>query len=151
MAHLQLSRTLTASRFAAYDYLTNPENLPELLRDTIAVEVLSPDVSLKRGSELHFRMTRFGLAQSVRFQIEELLRGSRLTYRQVEGLFAGWMHTTRFEDVGDGATLVTDIVQYQVPFGLLGHLVNDVLVKADLEKILDRRLQRAEGHFADVS
>jgi hypothetical protein len=39
---------------------------------------------------------------------------------QVEGLFAAWTHTMKFDERGDRETLVTDLVDYQVPLGLLG-------------------------------
>ena len=147
MAHLQISQLLPVPRFTAFDYLSDPNQVPFLLQPQLDVQVLTPETSLKRGDELHFMMTRLGLSQSVRFRIEDILRGSRLTYRQVEGLFASWTHTIKFEEHGENATLVTDLVDYQLPFGVLGLLADDLLVKNDMRKLLENRLQRTKEHF----
>jgi ligand-binding SRPBCC domain-containing protein len=147
MAHLQLSQVISAPRFAVYDFLTDPSQLKQLLQPIIEVQLLSPVNALKRGGEVHFKMTRLGLTQSVCFRIEDVLHGSRLTYRQIEGLFASWTHTTKFVENGEGATLVTDIVDYTVPFGLLGTLLDDLLTKRDLRRLLEHRLAVAQRHF----
>lgn len=147
MAHLQISQLIPASRLEVFDYLTDPGNLPFLLQPGIDVQIVTPDVPLKRGNEVHFVMTRFGLSQSIRFRVEDILKGSRLTYRQSEGVFAGWTHTMKFEDHDEKTTLVTDLVDYEVPLGILGHLADDLLLKSDMTKVLSGRLQKAKEHF----
>ncbi len=147
MAHLQISQIIPATRLDAFAYLTNPQMLPELLEPHIQVEVLSPEVSVQRGHEFHFMMTRLGLTQSVRLRIEDCLRGSRFTYRQVEGLFLTWTHSIRFEEHGERMTVVSDIVDYTLPMGVLGSLADDLIVKRDMTRLLESRLQKAKQHF----
>lgn len=150
MAHLQISQLIPAPRFDAFDYLTDPTNLPFLLKPAIDVQLKSEEIALKRGAEIHFLMTRYGLSQNVRLRVEDWLRGSRLTYRQVEGLFFAWTHTMKFEEHGDNATLVTDVIDYQMPFGLIGYLADDLLVKRDMGGILETRLQKAKEYFVSA-
>ncbi len=147
MAHLQISQLIPASRMDVFDYLTDPNNLPVLIQPAIDVQVVTPGVPLKRGNEVHFMMTRFGLSQSIRFRVEDVLRGSRLSYRQSEGIFSSWAHTMKFEEHGENSTLVTDLVDYQVPMGLLGHLADDFILKSDMTRVLNQRLNRAKEHF----
>lgn len=149
MAHLQISQLIEAPKLEVFHYLTTPSHIPALLEPAIHVEVLSPDADLKRGDEIHFNMTRFGLSQSIRFRIEDLLPGSRLTYRQTEGIFAAWTHTMKFEEHNDKITLVTDLVDYRVPMGLFGFLADDLLIKGDMARILKQRLDRVKAHFED--
>jgi ligand-binding SRPBCC domain-containing protein len=151
MSYLQVSEIITAPRLEVFDYLVDPSKLPELLGPAIEVEVRTPELPLKRGSEVHLFMTRMALTQSVRFRVEDVLRGSRLTYRQVEGLFRQWTHTMKFEDHGSGMTLVTDLVDYEVPLGILGLLADDLLLKADMQKLLVRRLKKVRDHFEAVA
>jgi ligand-binding SRPBCC domain-containing protein len=148
MAHLQISELIPAARFEVYDYLTDPKNLPSLLAPAVEVQVMSPELEVKRGSEAHFNMTRFGLTQSIRFRIEDVLRGSRMTYRQVEGIFAAWTHTMKFDEHGEKETLVTDLVDYQIPLGLFGFLADDLLLKGDMRRMLAHRLKKAKEHFS---
>ena len=147
MAHLQISETIPAGRFEAFDYLTDVRNLPALLSRALAVEVISAPPELKRGTEAHLSMARFGLSQSVRWQVEDILRGSRLSFRQIEGIFAAWTQTLRFEEVSATETRVTDVVDYRVPGGVLGNLADDLVIKGDIEGILRGRLKRARDHF----
>ena len=147
MAHLQISELIPATRNEVFDYLTSPENLPGLLKPIIDVQVLTPEIPLKRGNELHFMMSRFGLSQSVRFRVEDVLKGSRLSYRQTEGLFSSWTHTMKFDDHGEKTSLVTDIVDYHVPLGILGHLTDDLILKNEMSRLLSRRLQKARDYF----
>lgn len=147
MAHLQISQLIEAPRLDVFQYLTTPSHQTMLLQPAINVEVLSPDSELKRGDEVHFNMTRFGLSQSIRFRIEDLLPGSRITYRQSEGVFAAWSHTMKFEEHNDTVTLVTDLVDYQVPMGIFGFLADDLLIKGDMGRLLKQRLVKAKEHF----
>lgn len=147
MAHLQISELIPAPAVAVFDYLCDPKHLPTLLAPHVEVQVLTPEVALKRGHEVHFMMTRLGMSQSVRFRIEDVLRGSRLSYRQTEGIFANWTHTMKFVSNDEQLSLVTDIVDYGLPLGLIGALADDLLVKSDMRKILADRLLRAREHF----
>lgn len=147
MAHLQISELIEAPRVDVYQYLTAPSRQPFLLQPTVTVDVLTPDAPLKRGDEIHFGMTRFGLSQSVRFKVEDVLPDRRLTYRQSEGVFAHWTHTMKFEDHSEKVTRVTDLIDYKVPMGLFGFLADDLLIKGDMERLLRRRLLRAKEHF----
>lgn len=150
MAHLQISELIEAPRAEVFQYLTAPSQQPFLLQPAVNVEVLTPDGDLKRGDEVHFTMTRFGLSQSIRFRVEDYLPGSRLTYRQSEGVFAEWTHTMKFADHSENSTLVTDLVDYRIPMGLLGYLADDLLIKGDMARILKQRLQKAREHFAST-
>ena len=147
MAHIQVSQLIPAGRSEVFEYLTDTHELPFLLSPSVDVQVLTPEVPIKRGSELHFMMSRLGLSQSVRFRVEDVLRGSRLSYRQVEGLFSTWTHTIRFEAHGENSTLVTDVVDYRVPMGLFGYLADDLFLKRDMKKLLEQRLAKAKEHF----
>jgi ligand-binding SRPBCC domain-containing protein len=147
MAQLTISETIPANRFDVFDYLTDVRNLPDLLSRALEIEVAAAPTELKRGAEAHLTMARFGFTQTVRWQVEDVLRGSRLSFRQVEGIFESWTHTVRFEDEPNGETRVTDLIAYKVPGGLIGRLADDVLIKSDLDQMLRARLRRARDHF----
>jgi len=145
MAHIQCSRLLPAPRAQVFELLTEPINLSDLLKDCIEVEAkFSLENQMRKGAEFSFIMTRFGLSQPVTFRVEDYIKGTRLTYKQVEGLMYNWYHTMKFEDFGDKETLVTDLVEFELPFGILGHIANDLFVKSDLKNVLEKRLIRAE-------
>ncbi len=148
MAHLQVSAIVPGPRQDVFQFLCSPERVPQLLKDHIEVEMIRGAESLRRGAEFEFTMTRFGFSQPVRLRVEDILKGSRLTYRQSKGLFRDWIHTCKFEDHGDAQTLVTDFIDYAVPFGFFGHIADDIFIRRDLRSVLESRLQRAQEHFA---
>lgn len=150
MAHVQLVKVIPASRFRVFDYVTDPRHLGEMLSPMIEVDFLSPEVEPKRGAEFLFNMSRYGVARPVRLRIEDMVPGSRFVYRQVEGLFGSWLHTIRVEEHDDKSSVLTDIVDYKVPLGLLGHLADDLYVRNDVMSILTTRQENAYQYFRSV-
>ncbi len=150
MAHVQCAKVISASKFTVFDYLTSPGHLAEQLSGIIDVKWQNPGVDVKPGSEFLFTMSRFGIEQPIRFVVDRMVHGNSLTYRQVSGVYAKFTHTMKFEDHGNGETLVTDLLDYEVPFGLIGKLADDFFIKNDLLKILEARLNRTYERFQEI-
>jgi ligand-binding SRPBCC domain-containing protein len=144
MAHLQVSRIIEAPRSKVFGILTSPEALPDLLKGDIYVEVLNSVDRMGPGREIRVGMTRFGVRKLVHLRVDDYLHSKRMMYHQVEGFFKSWTHIMKFDDHGDGFTLVTDLVDYVLPFGLIGNLTDDLFVKSDMERILENRLGRVD-------
>lgn len=151
MSHIQISTIIPSPRAFAFDLLTAPEKLESLLADKIEVQLIQKAENLRRGAEYQFMMTRFGMTQPVRLRVEDYLKGSRLTYRQTEGLFREWIHTLKFEDHGENQTLVTEFLEYKVPFGLFGYLADDLFLRRDLKRLLEGRLERAKEQMSALN
>lgn len=148
MAHLEVSEIIPASRSEVFQFLSRPETLPLILRDHIETEVLPGAQALARGSEFEFRMSRFGFSQIVRLRVEDFSKDQRITLRLVEGPFKEWAHSIRLEDHGDRQTLVSDYVDYALPFGIFGFLADDLFVHRDMQKVLEDRLRRLREQFS---
>ena len=144
MARLQVSQVVEAPMMDVFKILSDPYALSDLLAPVLQVEVQSAESALSRGQEMTFLMSRFGLSQVVRLRVEDILMGRRLTVRQTLGLFKEFVHTVRCEEAGAQQTLVTETVEFEVPFGFLGLVMSDVWVKRDLQNLLNIRLQRAQ-------
>jgi ligand-binding SRPBCC domain-containing protein len=57
---------------------------------------------------------------------------------QLSGPFRTWKQTRRLRQV-DGGTELTDIVEYEAPFGLLGRIVNALMIRRQIEKMFTYR------------
>ena len=147
MAHLNCSLVVPGPIKEVFDFLCYPRRVPYLLDAKVEVEIVNADPELHRGAEFTYLMTRMGISQQVRFRVEEMTKGTVLIYRQTEGVFRKWVHTQKFSTHGRNETLVTDVVEYELPFGLVGHLLDDLLFRKDLRFILDSRLKKAAIHF----
>ena len=147
MSHIKTQQLIPASQMNVFRFATDPTHLAEQLHHNIKLEWLNPGVQLQIGAEYSFLMRRLGIAQPVRFRVDKLSVGSNVTYHQIEGLFQTWIHTMRFEKTATNETLLTDLIEYEMPLGLMGRVVDDVWWKNDLKKILDRRLSIIADHF----
>jgi ligand-binding SRPBCC domain-containing protein len=70
--------------------------------------------------------------------ISEYDEGKLLADETLRGPYKRWHHLHLFRSVPDGVE-VTDLVQYELPFGLLGRLVHTLAVRRQLEEIFDYR------------
>jgi len=57
---------------------------------------------------------------------------------QLKGPFKKWKHVHQFVQIDEGV-LVKDIVQYQLPFGIIGQFVHSLVVKKRIEDIFSYR------------
>jgi len=143
LAHLQCAKLIPGSKFEVFKQLTSPENLSEHLQGLIDVRWQNPGIEVKPGSEFLFLMSRFGVEQPIRLVVDRMVLGNSITYRQASGVYARFIHTMKFEDHGQNETLVTDLVDYEMPFGILGRLADDFFVNRDLKMILEYRYDKA--------
>ncbi len=66
------------------------------------------------------------------------------------GPYAFWHHKHFFKKI-DGGVEVLDVVHYALPLGMLGRLVNKLLVRDELEKIFNYRRRVLEDLFGNLS
>lgn len=148
MSHIKAQILIPATQMSVFRYATDPNNLPAQLAKNIKLKWLNPGTQLQLGAEYSFAMKRVGIEQPVRFRVDRLSVGASLTYHQLEGLFQVWIHTMKFEKVSANETMMTDLIEYEMPLGLMGRVVDDFWWRKDLKKILDHRLQVIREHFS---
>lgn len=62
------------------------------------------------------------------------------------GPYAMWHHQHHFKMV-DGGVEMTDIIDYAVPFGILGRMMNSILISSEIEKIFSFRAEKIKDLF----
>ena len=62
------------------------------------------------------------------------------------GPYALWHHKHFIKEI-DGGVEMEDIIDYKVPFGILGQLIHPILVKPKLEEIFKYRTTKLEELF----
>jgi ligand-binding SRPBCC domain-containing protein len=147
MGHLQTSRLIPAPVGDVYRHVVNPEHLTQWLAPEIEVEFPETLPVLREQSEFVVRFRRFNKTVEGRFRVEEMVPRERVTYRQISGLFKSWRHTQVLRAHDDKTTLLTDLVDFKLPYGIVGSLVDDLFATRDLERILNQRLVRIEERF----
>ena len=150
MAHFEHSSVISAARNQVFDYVSNINSLPEIMSVDYKIESTAPVGKLKVGSEYEIKITRMGISVAWSIVIEDVVPNVFVRDRQSRGPFALWIHTQKFEDHGE-STLLTDLIEYDVPFGLLGKLADDIFIRRDLENIFRHRHQKILEHFEKLA
>jgi ligand-binding SRPBCC domain-containing protein len=114
------------------------------------IENTTPVTKLKKGSEYEIKITRMGISVVWGIVIEDMELNEFVRNRQSHGPFALWVHTQKFEDHGE-STLLTDLIEYDTPFGLLGKLADDIFVRRDLGNIFRHRHENIQSYFMAAS
>jgi ligand-binding SRPBCC domain-containing protein len=78
-------------------------------------------------------------------RITEVDPPRRFVDEQVSGPFLAWRHEHRFESLEDGKTRIVDTVTYDMPWGMLGSMVDTLIVRRQIRSLLcfrERALRR---------
>ncbi|MFT5725848.1 MAG: ligand-binding SRPBCC domain-containing protein [Bacteroidia bacterium] len=90
------------------------------------------------GETVTWRAKHFGIYQTLTSQITNLHRPFSFTDEMVQGIFKSFKHQHKFTNDGIH-TLLTDIFDYEAPFGILGHAANVLFLKWYMRRLLERR------------
>lgn len=69
----------------------------------------------------------------------QYVEGKMFQDAQIEGPFARWIHTHRFEPDGPSASVLEDHIEYALPMGALGNLVGDAFTRGMLDSTFSYR------------
>lgn len=147
MGHIQASRLIPASPGDLFRHITAVENLPQWVGANMEVEFPSPIPVLREQSEFEITFRRFGRTTNASFRVDEMKVRERFAYRQTAGFFRSWVHTQVLRAHDQKTTLLTDYVDYELPYGIVGALVDDLFATRDIERLLKERLVKIEERF----
>jgi ligand-binding SRPBCC domain-containing protein len=98
------------------------------------VTIVGETVEVKNGAVHELKVKKFGLTLQWVADISEVEPPHRFVDTARKSPFKFWRHTHEFLP-GQGCTILRDTVDYKMPFGILGKLVNSVLIEADVRKM----------------
>ena len=120
-------------------FFAEARNLERITPPWLVFRVLTPEpIEMRVGTLIDYRLRVHGLPLSWTTRIEEWEPGVGFVDRQIAGPYRLWHHRHSFRAQGD-STVVTDGVDYALPFGPLGELAHRLLVRRDLEQIFAYR------------
>lgn len=82
-----------------------------------------------------WQATHFGIRQKLTSKITEFNRPKYFKDEQQKGAFKSFYHEHKFEQIGD-KVIMTDIFDFQSPFGILGNIFNELILTKYLRKLL---------------
>lgn len=143
--HVMESRLwLAIPRPDVFTFFADPRHLPLLTPPAMRVRLLTPDVVMRAGAVLDFRLSWGIVPLTWRLFIREYDPPYRFVDVQVRGPYSRWEHRHRFLEA-DGGTWVDDRVTYRLPLGPLGLLTHALVVRRQLRALWAYRRRRLQA------
>jgi len=140
---LQREQLLPGSPADVFAFFADAHNLEVITPPLLRFRVLSVEpIEMRAGTLIDYRLRVRGVPVRWTTRIAVWDPPRRFVDEQLRGPYALWHHTHTFEDDGNGATLMRDVVRYAVGFGAFGVLASNLVVRRDLVAIFDYRAQR---------
>jgi len=151
MAFYQLITTqkLPVTTREIWDFISSPMNLKVITPENMGFEVTSNTGQEKMypGMIITYKVSPLlGIKLNWMTEITHVKENEYFVDEQRIGPYAMWHHQHKIEPIDHGV-LMTDIVTYQPPFGLLGALANSLLIKNQLDHIFKYRSVALEKIF----
>lgn len=145
---LHKKQNLPISIDTAWDFLSDPNNLKTITPDYMGFHILSgADRPMFAGQIIQYIVTPvLGIKTKWVTEITHSIDKQYFVDEQRFGPYALWHHKHFIKEI-DGGVEMEDIIDYKVPFGILGQLVHPILVKPKLEEIFSYRTKKLEELF----
>jgi len=152
---LKSVQKLPISPQEAWDFLSDPKNLKTITPDYMGFDILSgADRPMFEGQIIQYIVTPVaGIKTKWVTEITHVKKGEYFVDEQRFGPYSLWHHKHFIKPIKGGVEM-EDIIDYKLPFGILGQLVHPLLVKSKLKEIFDyrkKKLIELFGKFEDES
>ena len=137
---LKAKQGLPISRKKAWEFLSDPKNLKTITPDHMGFHILSgADRPMYQGQIIQYIVKPFaGFSTKWVTEITHVKEGEYFVDEQRFGPYSLWHHKHFLKDV-DGGVEMEDIIDYKIPFGIVGQIVQPFLVKKQLQDIFKYR------------
>ncbi len=145
---LETIQNLPISQKEAWDFLSDPRNLKTITPDYMGFEIVSGAASkIYAGQILQYIVTPLlNIPLKWVTEITHVREGEYFVDEQRFGPYSLWHHKHFIKPIKNGVEMI-DIVDYKVPFGILGQLVQPFLVRPKLEEIFEYRKNALDRIF----
>lgn len=146
---LHRTQTLPIAIDEAWAFFSSPRNLEEICPAYMQFRILTEltGAPIYNGMRINYSVRPLmGIPMRWRTIIEEVQAPYVFVDRQEKGPYALWIHKHTFTAI-DGGVLMTDEVNYALPYSLLGDLMHALVVKKKLENIFDFRREKLISLF----
>lgn len=145
---LHKKQKLPISVNQAWEFLSDPKNLKTITPDYMGFNILSgADRPMFAGQIIQYIVTPvLGIKTKWVTEITHVVDKQYFVDEQRFGPYALWHHKHFIKEI-EGGIEMEDIIDYKLPFGILGQLVQPFLVKPKLEEIFNYRTKKLEELF----
>lgn len=146
----QLKRTqfVKTDLETCWKFFSAPSNLQKITPDYMGFEVLTEVPNeMYEGLMISYTVRPLlGIPMNWVTEITHVKEGVFFVDEQRKGPYRMWHHEHHFKEV-EGGVEMTDIVSYEVPFGIFGKLAHPLIVRKKLEEIFEYRFKVVDEIF----
>jgi ligand-binding SRPBCC domain-containing protein len=148
MYQLKRQQLVKTDMATCWDFFSSPGNLQKITPKYMGFDVLTevPE-KMYEGLMIEYRVRPLlGIPMNWITEITHVKEHHFFVDEQRKGPYRIWHHEHHFETVDNGV-LMSDIVSYELPFGILGKIAHPILVQRKLNEIFDFRFEIVEEIF----
>lgn len=150
--HLQWEQTMPISLAEAWDFFSSPLNLAKITPPQMKFVITSDytaQTKMYAGMIITYKVSPLlGIKFNWMTEITHVQDKVYFVDEQRFGPYALWHHQHHFKEVPGGVQM-TDILDYAIPYGLIGRLSNKLLVGKQIEQIFNYRNQAIIKMFGE--
>ena len=147
MTSISKSMEINAPISEVFTYFARPEHMADQFPEDIGLSVLPIEVKNGFGVGTIFRISGDFNGKRLEWDCEtvEYIPHRKIVARQVDGPFKKWQVTVEFEVLDEKKTRTSISVDYDMPFGPLGSLMDKVKLRKSAERGIENGLYRVKG------
>lgn len=153
MHRLVFKQTIPLNKEKLWDFISSPGNLNLITPSEMAFEILSELDSEKMysGQIINYKVSPLmGIKLNWVTEITHVEEGSYFVDEQRFGPYSFWHHKHFLKEISGGVEMI-DIIDYKLPFGFIGRLINQIMVKGKLNAIFEFRRKKLIELFGALS
>jgi ligand-binding SRPBCC domain-containing protein len=149
---LQMTQKLPISLKKAWEFFSDPKNLAKITPNWLNFQI-STDLSEKMYPGMIILYTVRPLFNIPTTWVTEITHVNKPFYfvdEQRFGPYKMWHHQHIFKESEDGNIIMEDIVSYVVPFGIIGRIMNRLVIRNKITEIFNYRKTMLEEIFSET-
>jgi len=132
-----------------FTYFARPEHVSDQLKDQerVGMTVIPMDIKEGMGVGTTFRIIGDFDGKRLTWDCEttQFDRNEKISAKMIKGKFKRWEITNEFKSLGDNLTRVTMTVDYEMPIGPLGGIIDKLKFAKSAEKGMENALYNVRG------
>lgn len=131
-----------------FGFFSDASNLEAITPRQLNFRILTPGpIRLAAGARIDYQLTLYGVPLKWATLIESWEPPRHFVDVQLRGPYRVWRHTHRFVSEGAGTRIVDD-VDYELPLGPLGRLVDALWTRREVARIFEYRAEVIARQFS---
>ena len=131
-----------------WSFFSSPSNLSEITPVNIGFSMKDHDGrNMYEGQKISYTVKPlFGFSLLWTTEIKSVKEKKEFVDTQLVGPYKIWHHRHLFKETDHGVEMI-DVVHYKLPFGMLGKLIEKLVVRKKVNKIFDYRDRQIKRIF----